>query len=140
MRHCKGLVISDKLDRCNHLDSELILAEMTPGEKNFALQVEHLLNKIQAAEYRQVNIEALMELSAITEQNPDLLIGHTVRLAWLEQHPDQAENYDQRKALAWRSFYETSPSVCASAIAQALRFLLELGEVSDPDFTDAIAP
>jgi phosphorylase kinase alpha/beta subunit len=147
MRHCKGLVIGDKLDRRNRLDSELILAEMTPGEKNFALRVEHLLNKIQAAEYRQVNIEALMELVAIAEQNPDLLIedyivldvliGHAVRLAWLDRHPHQADNYDQRKALAWRSFYETSPSVCASYIAQALRFLLELGKTADLEVVEA---
>ncbi|WP_254721810.1 glycoside hydrolase family 15 protein [Kovacikia minuta] len=53
LQHCRGLVIGDKLERRNRLDSELLLAEMTPGEKNFALQVEHLLNKIQAPEYRQ---------------------------------------------------------------------------------------
>lgn len=141
MQHCKGLVIGDKLDRRNRLDSELILAEMTPGEKNFALRIEHLLNKIQAPEYRQVNLEALMELAALAAQNPalliedyivlDVLIGHAVRLAWLDRHPHQAENYDQHKATAWRSFYETSPSVCASYIAQALRFLLELGTTAE---------
>jgi len=141
MQHCKGLVIGDKLDRRNRLDSELILAEMTPGEKNFALQVEHLLNKIQAPEYRQVNIEALTELAAISEQNPDLLIedyivldvliGHAVRLTWLDQHPTHAQHYDQYKGVAWRSFYETSPSVCASFVAKALQFLLELGKTED---------
>ncbi|MBF2076592.1 MAG: glycoside hydrolase family 15 protein [Synechococcales cyanobacterium C42_A2020_086] len=138
LQHCKGLVIGDKLDRRNRLDSELLLAEMTPGEKNFALQVEHLLNKIQAPEYRQVNIEALMELSTIVEQNPelqieeyivlDVLIGHAVRLAWLDRYPQQASIYDQQKGMAWRSFYETSPYVCASYIAKALRFLTELGQ------------
>jgi phosphorylase kinase alpha/beta subunit len=138
MQHCKGIVIGDKLDRRNRLDSELLLAQMTPGEKNFALQVEHLLNNIQAPEYRQVNIEALMELAAIVEQNPelqieeyivlDVLIGHAVRLAWLEQHPDQAASYDQQKGMAWRSFYETSPYVCATHVARALRFLSELGQ------------
>ncbi|HEY9642057.1 MAG TPA: glycoside hydrolase family 15 protein [Coleofasciculaceae cyanobacterium] len=136
MEHCRGLVIGDKLDRRNRLDSELLLAEMTPGEKNFALRIEHLLNKIQAPEYRQVNVEALMELGAIVEQNPDLriedhivldvLIGHAVRIAWLDQHPEQAERYNEQKAIAWRSFYETSPYTCADAIARALRFLLEL--------------
>jgi phosphorylase kinase alpha/beta subunit len=138
MQHCKGIVIGDKLDRRNRLDSELLLAEMTPGEKNFALRVEHLLNNIQAPEYRQVNIEALMELAAIVEQNSelqieeyivlDVLIGHAVRLAWLEHHPDQAASYDQQKGMAWRSFYETSPYVCATHIARALRFLSELGQ------------
>ena len=138
MEQCKGLVIGDKLDRRNRLDSALLLAEMTPGEKNFALRIEHLLNKIQAPEYRQVNVEALMELGAIAEQNPDLrienpivldvLIGHAVRLAWLDQHPDHADRYDQQKGAAWRSFYETSPFTCASYIAEALKFLLELGQ------------
>jgi phosphorylase kinase alpha/beta subunit len=39
MKHCKGLIIGDKLERRNRLDSQLILSEMTPGEKNFALRV-----------------------------------------------------------------------------------------------------
>lgn len=138
MQHCKGLVIGDKLDRRNRLDSDIILAEMTPGEKNFALRVEHLLNKIQAPEYRQVNTEALMELAAIATQNPelqiedyivlDVLIGHAVRLAWLDLHPDRSDRYDEQKGLAWRSFYETSPYLCASYIAKALRFLMELAQ------------
>ncbi len=147
MQHCKGLVIGDKLDRRNRLDSELLLSEMTPGEKNFALRVEHLLNNIQAPEYRQVNIEALMELAAIVEQNPelqieeyivlDVLIGHAVRLAWLEQPSHQAALYDQQKGMAWRSFYETSPYVCATYIAKALRFLLELGQ--DQSVSDRVS-
>lgn len=139
LRHCKGLVIGDKLERRNRLDSELILAEMTPGEKNFALQVEHLLNKIGAPEYRQVNIEALMELAAIVQRNPelqieeyivlDVLIGHAVRLSWLDQHPERVEKYDEDKAAAWNAFYDTSPYVCASHILSAFRFLTEFGKV-----------
>uniref|UniRef100_UPI000B4A4651 glycoside hydrolase family 15 protein n=1 Tax=Calothrix rhizosoleniae TaxID=888997 RepID=UPI000B4A4651 len=74
MHNCKGLVIGDKLERRNRLDSEEIISEMTAGEKNFALQVEHLLNKIEAPEYRQVNIETLMELGAIAGKNPNLQI------------------------------------------------------------------
>lgn len=139
LRHCKGLVIGDKLERRNRLDSEPILAEMTPGEKNFALQVEHLLNKIGAPEYRQVNIEALMELAAIVQRNPelqieeyivlDVLIGHAVRLSWLDQHPERVEKYDEDKAAAWNAFYDTSPYVCASHILSAFRFLTEFGKV-----------
>ena len=137
MQHCKGVVIGDKLERRNRLDSDLILAEMTPGEKNFALRVEHLLNKIQAPEYRQVNVEALMELAAIAERNPalqiddsivlDVLIGHAVRLCWLDRHPEHQHSYDEHKAEAWRNFYETSPRRSASFIAQALRYLTEIG-------------
>jgi phosphorylase kinase alpha/beta subunit len=143
MQHCKGLVIGDKLERRNRLDSEPILSEMTPGEKNFALRVEHLLNKIQAPEYRQVNIEALMELAAIAEQNPDLqiqeyivldvLIGHAVRLAWLDKHPKEGNRYAEQKALAWRAFYESSPYDCAIYISKALQFLTELGQTTVPE-------
>jgi phosphorylase kinase alpha/beta subunit len=132
-KHCKGVVIGDKLERRNRLDSEVILAEMTPGEKNFALRVEHLLNKIEAPEYRQVNVETLIELAAIGDRNPnlqieeyivlDVLIGHAVRLAWLERFPEKADRYDESKAAAWRSFYNTSPSECASYVVKAFRFL-----------------
>jgi phosphorylase kinase alpha/beta subunit len=113
---------------------------MTPGEKNFALQIEHLLNKIVAPEYRQTNIEALMELSAIAERNPDLriedyivldvLIGHAVRLAFLDKFPDKSDRYDEYKAAAWRSFYETSPYTCASFVVKAFRFLTQFGKAS----------
>lgn len=136
MKHCKGLVIGDKLDRRNRLDSEVLLAEMTPGERNFALKIEHLLNKISAPQYRQVNIEALVELSAITRQNPDLqieeyivldvLIGHAVRLAWLNRFPEKADRYDADKAAAWSSFYEMSPYACASYFLKAFQFLTHL--------------
>ncbi|MFH7026228.1 MAG: glycoside hydrolase family 15 protein [Heteroscytonema crispum UTEX LB 1556] len=135
MQHCKGIVIGDKLERRNRLDSDLMLSEMTPGEKNFALLIEHLLNKIEAPEYRQVNIEALMELAAIASNNPtlqieeymvmDVLIGHAVRVAWLEHHPEKGDRYDEDKASAWRSFYNSSPRECASYIVKAFRYLTE---------------
>ena len=140
MKHCKGLVIGDKLERRNRLDSQPILSEMTPGEKNFALRVEHLLNKIEAPQYRSVNIEALMELAAIAQRNPDLqiedyivldvLIGHAVRLAWLERFPEKANQYDEYKAAAWRAFYNTSLTECASHIVNAFRFLTQVGQAS----------
>ncbi|MEC4813101.1 MAG: glycoside hydrolase family 15 protein [Scytonema sp. PMC 1069.18] len=133
MQHCKGLVIGDKLERRNRLDSEEILSEMTPGEKNFALKVEHLLNKIEAPEYRQVCIETLMELAAIASNNPnlqieeyivlDVLIGHAVRVGWLDNNPERRDRYDEDKGSAWRSFYNTSPRDCASYVVKAFRFL-----------------
>ncbi len=140
LHHCKGLVIGDKLERRNRLDSELIIMEMTAGEKNFALKIEHLLNKIQAPEYRQVNVEAMMELATIAKRNPDfkieesivldVLIGHAVRLAWLDKFPDLCDRYDEHKGSAWRSFYESSPYDCASYIAKAMRFLTQLGQAT----------
>lgn len=139
--HCKGLVIGDKLERRNRLDSQLLRSEMTPGEKNFALRIEHLLNKIPSSEYRQANIEALMELAEIGDRNPDLkiqeyivldvLIGHAVRLAWLDRYPERGDRYDEDKAAAWDAFYESSPYDCARAIAKALQFLTELSQTSD---------
>jgi phosphorylase kinase alpha/beta subunit len=140
MKHCKGIVIGDKLERRNRLESELMLSEMTSNEHNFALKIEHLLNKIEAPEYRQVNIEALMELAAIAERNPnlqveeyivlDVLIGHAVRQAWLESFPEKANRYDEDKAAAWRSFYESSPSDCSRYVVKAFRFLTHMNSAS----------
>jgi phosphorylase kinase alpha/beta subunit len=148
LEHCKGIAIGDKLEKRNRLDSEIILSEMTPGEKNFALRIEHLLNKIVAPEYRQLNIEALMVLSALSERNPDLdieeyivldvLIGHAVRLAWLDvdlpkisisQLDRQAfapANYDRYKSFAWSAFYQSSPQVCANYLVKSLQFLSQI--------------
>lgn len=138
LERCKGLVIGDKLERRNRLESNLILSEMTRGEATFALQVEHLLNKIQAPEYRSANVEALSELAAIVEQNPefrieeyvvlDILIGHAVRLAWLKQHSELSDRYDEFKAAAWSEFYRSSPYMVAGAVADAMRYLTQLGE------------
>ncbi len=148
LQHCKGLTIGDKLEKRNRLDSEIILSEMTPGEKNFALRIEHLLNKIVAPEYRQLNIEALMALAALSERNPDLnieeyivldvLIGHAVRLAWLDVELPKATtpqldlaaftsaNYDGYKSFAWSAFYQCSPYICANYIVKSLQFLSQL--------------
>lgn len=138
LKHCRGIVIGNKFERRNRLESDAILSEMTPGEQNFARRIDHLLNKIQAPEYRHLNIEALQELGEIVQVNPDLyfenylsldvLIGHAVRLKWLEDNRHQAERYPSDKAAAWRSFYQASPKECAAAIAKALQFLSDLAE------------
>jgi phosphorylase kinase alpha/beta subunit len=146
LEHCPGIIIGDKLEKRNRLESNLILAEMTPGEKNFALRVEHLLNKIPAPEYRQLNIEALMALALFSEKNPelrvieyivlDVLIGHAVRLAWLDPNLPKPlvtnaadlrpEVYDLHKAQAWGNFYATAPALCAEYVMRSLRFLSQL--------------
>ncbi len=133
LHHCDGLIIGDKLERRNRLDSHLILSEMTADEINFAVWIEHLLNKIEFPEYRQLNIEAMMALARIAAQTPalrihdfitlDILIGHAVRQCWLDIHPDREGAYDEDKPAAWRFFYDSSPAVCARSIADALRFL-----------------
>lgn len=135
LHHCEGLVIGDKLEQRNRLDSGLILGEMTAGEKNFAVWVEHLLNKIESPEYRQLNIEAIVTLAQVADNHPklhieetvvlDILIGHAVRLAWLESRPDRAPFYDEDKPAAWRQYYESSPQSGAHFIVQALQFLAD---------------
>lgn len=142
MCHCRGLVIGDKLERRNRLDSDPLLAEMTPGEKNFALYIEHLLNKIDAPEYRQITIEALMSLHSFFEDNPslrledyivlDVLVGHAVRLAWLADHADRSDRYDEDKAAAWQQFYQRSPEQCRRFVVEAVRFLSETKQPASP--------
>ncbi len=140
LKHCRGIIIGDKLKRSNRLDSRAILSEMTPGETNFALRIEHLLNKISAPQYRQLNIETLMELAAIVEANPnfyledylvmDVLIGHAVRLAYLEQFRERGDRYNDYKSQAWDDFYDSSPLRCAQYIAAALKYLTQLGAIA----------
>ncbi|MEM7735765.1 MAG: glycosyl hydrolase family 15, partial [Deinococcota bacterium] len=137
-KHCKGLVIGDKLERRNRLDSSLILSEMTPRERNFALRIEHLLNKIASPEYRQVSLEALEVLANLAANNPelvvadvlviDVIVGHAVRLAWLDNPEHAAEDYEHDKARAWASFYERPPEQTRQFLAAAFRYLLASGD------------
>ncbi|OUD16332.1 glycoside hydrolase family 15 protein [Thioflexithrix psekupsensis] len=135
LQRFKGVIIGDKLDSFNRLDSDSIHAEMTSEEKNFILRVEHLLNKIQAPEYRHLVIEAILALAEILKKNPDLnttgdylvfdvLIGHAVRLAWLSQSPQDRDNYEQKRSVAWQAFYQLPPHQVANFMMQAFEFLL----------------
>jgi phosphorylase kinase alpha/beta subunit len=139
LHHCRGLVIGDKLERRNRMDSATFLAEMTEGEKNFAFAVEHLLTKINAPEYRHLNIEALATLSEFCWQNRDfrltrhmvldVLIGHAVRLAWLNDHSE--DTYERDKASAWKRFYEEPPASVSYWIIEALRSLVKQQKSAD---------
>lgn len=145
-RHTQGLVIGDKLERKNRMESSSVLSDMTPGEQAFALWLEHLLNKIQTAEYRQLNLEALSVLSSFLRQNPtvkihdvfplDAMIGHAVRFAFVEKHPEHEGEYNQRKAEAWNSFYAASPAETSAWLVAALRSLL----LAKPVETQVLAP
>jgi phosphorylase kinase alpha/beta subunit len=135
-RHTRALIIGEKLERRNRMDSSTVLSDMTPGEKSFALWLEHLLNKIAAAEYRQLNIESLSVLASFFRQNPsleiedacalDAMIGHAVRLAYLDQRPDREPYYNDFKADAWAAFYTSSPERTSVFLVAALRRLLTL--------------
>ncbi|MCP9849616.1 glycoside hydrolase family 15 protein [Cyanobium sp. Morenito 9A2] len=137
LHHCKGLVIGDKLERRNRLECAL-LAEMTSGERNFATLVEHLLSKIEAAEYRQLCTETLISLITFVEANPqvqfddylalDVVIGHAVRVGWQQNHADKnAASYALHKAEAWEQFYGASPANCRRWQILALKELTQLG-------------
>ena len=135
LEHCRGLVIGDKLERRNRLTSALLL-EKTPGERNFAVQVEHLLGRIEAPEYRQLCSECLLSLMAFTDANPevrfdddialDVVIGHAVRVGWSLSHPElDPSQYADHKAAAWDQFYRSSPARCRHWQIAALRELAE---------------
>ena len=131
----RGIIIGDKLDRRNRLESRVILADLTPGEKTFELRIEYLLNKISAPEYRQLTIEAIMVTSSFGQQNPDLYIddfivfdiinGHAVRLAFSVAFPELAKSYQDHKADAWTHFYRLPPVETNAYIVQAILFLLK---------------
>ena len=54
----------------------------------------------------------------------DVIIGHAVRLAWLQDHPGD-DAYEDQKALAWQRFYDEPPESVAHWIVAALRYLAE---------------
>ncbi|MEY4547890.1 MAG: hypothetical protein RL685_4085 [Pseudomonadota bacterium] len=135
-RHMRALIIGEKLERRNRMDASTVLSDTTPGEKSFALWLEHLLNKVSAPEYRQLNIECLSVLASFFRQNPsleiadacalDALIGHAVRIAYLDQRPDHEQQYSDHKADAWTAFYASSPARTSVFLVAALRSLLTL--------------
>ncbi|MGR9045511.1 MAG: glycoside hydrolase family 15 protein [Gammaproteobacteria bacterium] len=134
LHHCKGLTIGDKLNSKNRLDSENILSQMTAGEQSFKLYVNHLLNKIQAPVYRQLTVEALQAMASIFRENlalriddtllTDIIIGHAVKISWLQAHPETKENYEEHVSLAWQNFYQLPPHKVANGILDALIHLL----------------
>lgn len=137
MTRCQGLVIGERLERRNRLESRAVLSEMTPSETKFAHLIEHLLNKILAPEYRQLSIEALAALADLFKQNKtlliddylvlDVIIGHAVRLAYLEHTQVSDSAYEGEKATAWASFYERPTAQTRAGLVASFRYLLETG-------------
>lgn len=137
LRHCRALVIGDKYNRKNRLDSAQLLSENTAWEKDFALRVDHLLNKILASEYRQLVIEGIGALVAVLQVNPnlrfeddlvmDVLIGHAVRLAWLDVQANDTGRYGEVRDLAWEAFYRRPTHEVAAFVTHALEFLVAQG-------------
>ncbi len=134
LHHCKGLMIGEKLNSKNRLDSEETLSQTTAGELSFKLHVNHLLNKIQAPVYRQLTVEALKAMAYIFRENPSLqiddtllteiIIGHAVRISWLHSHPESHEDYEEDLSLAWQTFYRLPPHKVANSVLDGLIHLL----------------
>ncbi|ANJ66969.1 hypothetical protein A9404_05875 [Halothiobacillus diazotrophicus] len=138
LAHTPALVIGDRYNPRNTLDSSLFRSQSTAGEKNFALAVEHVLNRIVAPEYRQLVIEALQALIRLVQKNPslqlqdalitDVLIGHAVRLAWCNGRSAEHVRYDEVRDQAWAAFYQRPPHQVAYYVTEALETLLGKGE------------
>ena len=131
LRHCDGIVIADPADPRNHLDSSVLRSDMTPQERNFALMVEDLLNRIAEPAYRQLSIEALWALSEVLRAEPalrvggmlalDHLIADAVALHWQAARPGEA--FAEQSPEPWQAFYALSPDKVAAAMAAAFRRL-----------------
>ncbi len=135
LKHCRGLVIGDPLDLHNGLDSQLARADMTAAETGFALQVEDMLNKIQAPEYRQLTIEGLTALCDLSQANPALDVdGHLVVDVALanavELARQQADNVPADSAEAWLRFYARPPHEVAGFVMAAFAELI--GQEAQP--------
>jgi phosphorylase kinase alpha/beta subunit len=131
LQQCSALVIGDKYSVQNRIGSELT-HDATAGEQSFELRLDALLQKIEAPDYRQLNVEAIGSLTRLMRQNPkmhlesdlvlDVLIGHAVRIAWEKGH--DARRYDEERGRAWEAFYTLSPKEAGEAFIEAFVYLL----------------
>jgi phosphorylase kinase alpha/beta subunit len=132
LHHATGLVIGDELDVRNTLDSSIVQADMTPAERSFELGCDDRLDKLQAPEYRQLTVEALLALSDICRANPDLridgplvvdvVLATAVQLGWCDGLIDALA--DDEVAQAWQHFYALPPHRVADLVMAAVEFLL----------------
>jgi len=138
LHHCNGLMVGEKLNSKRRLDSETILSQMTSGEQSFKILVSHLLNKIQSPVYRQLTVEAIKAIASIFHTHSlyindtlvtDVIIGHAVRLCWLQAHPQHQEEYEEHVVIAWQAFYQLPPHRVANGFLDALAHLLNNEEI-----------
>ena len=131
--HCEGLMIGGKYNTHRRIDSHDIRSHMTAGEQTFKLRITHLLDRIQAPEYRELTVETLKVLSELVRAHPeihfgdtlvtDILIGHAVRICWCQDKPGSEGRYEEDVADAWSTFLRQPPSVVAESIVGALSHL-----------------
>lgn len=135
LRHCDGLIIADPTHHDLRLDSATLRADRTPGERDFAREVESRLDRIMNPEYRQLTVEALWALSEMLEVHRDVhlpglistdrVVSAAVTRHWTLTHPGQG---DPNGAAAWKSFYNLSPVTAAEHLAMGALILAGLAE------------
>lgn len=131
--HCEGLMIGGKYNTHRRVDSHDIRSHMTAGEQTFKLRITHLLDRIQAPEYRELTVESLKVLSELVRTHPelhfgdtlvtDILIGHAVRISWIQGRDGAELRYEEEVSEAWSTFLRQPPSAVAEAIIGALSHL-----------------
>ncbi len=131
--HCEGLMIGGKYNSQHRIDSRELQAHMTSGEQAFKAKVTHLLDSLDAPEYRQLTVEALHVMSEVISAEPDLqfgdtlvtdiIIGHAVRIHWLKKGYGNASDYEDEVASAWERFFIQPPQQVGEYILAALTHL-----------------
>lgn len=137
LQQCNALVIGDKYSSQSRIGSELTL-ESTAGERSFELKVDRLLQSIQVASYRKLNIELIEALIKVFKANPelrieddlvlDVLIGYAVKLSWSKKNSDKV--YDEHKGEAWSEFYKLSLLEVEESFIEAFLFLIDEKEAT----------
>lgn len=137
LKKCRGVVVGDRFDSRSRLESSSVLNSMTAGERQFALLIERLLNRIESPSYRQLTLEALVAVMSVSDSNPEIelqdyvvvevIIAHAVRLNWVNSHQQEEYEYNMHRGEAWQIFYHSPPSVVSKHIGEALSYLIQQG-------------
>ncbi|MCJ8315438.1 MAG: hypothetical protein HRU38_26375, partial [Saccharospirillaceae bacterium] len=128
-----GVVIGDRYNMNNRLETNKLISNMTYGEQQFSLLVEYVYNQIEFDDYRQLNIEAIWALITFAKQNPELqindyfvievIISHAVRLAWLSCDHEESR-YGEEEHLAWDNYYNLPPKAAFEGMSRAIEYLM----------------
>lgn len=134
LQRSKGVVIGDKFERRNRIDSQWVVGQMTAGEKTFELYVDGLISEIKMPQYRHLCIEALLALAAYFKQNPqvqvddylvvDVLLSHCVKGHWLVEHPAHASVYHRHSIDAQKAIFQAPPHIVAQKVVEAFLSLV----------------
>ncbi|WP_119678085.1 glycoside hydrolase family 15 protein [Indioceanicola profundi] len=116
LHHCDALVIADPAEPAHRLDSFVLRADATPDERDFALAVELLLDRIADPAYRQLTVETLWAMSELLRARSDLRIKGSVAVDELLAAAVCAQGIAD-PAEAWRRFRALSPTEVAEAVA-----------------------